>query len=189
MNTPEASMLAVPRGTPGKTPLELDMRTIYEAERRLPEIALVSNATKMELAALYNNAANEVGKYLGWIEYELLKAKKVHTANRSNVIMGVAIEEAKRLKELGIKMNEDIREALISKDEACSQSQDIVDSLLSVKVWLEEKKWSFIRSFNSISEQAQGKSAQPTPNFVGTIGQTYNLPQANFMGRDERKKE
>lgn len=187
MDMPEKRVLAVPRGTPDRAPLELDMSIVDEAERRLSETALVSNVTKMELSSLYNRAANEVGKYMGWVEYELLKAKKLHHKNRSNVIMGKAIDEAKRLKELGIKMNEDIREALISQDAECEKSLDIVNSLEAVKVILEEHKWSFIRAFNSISEGG-GKSGAPTPNFATQIGSTYNLPQPNFMGSDERKK-
>ena len=99
------------------------------------------------------------------------------------------MDEAKKLKELGMKMNEDLREALISQDPACEASLDRLNSLTAVKLILEEHKWSFIRAFNSIQELAQAKGAQPTPNFVGQIGQTFNIPQPNFMGKDERKKE
>lgn len=188
MNLPEKRVLSVPRGTPGKNPLELDMSLLDEADRRLQEVRLVSHATKTELQGLYNQAANEAGKYMGWIEYEILKAKKEVTKARSNVIMGVAMEEAKKLKELGMKMNEDLREALISRDPVCDEATDRLNALEAVKVLLGEAKWSFIRAFNSISELAQQKGAQPTPNFVGELGQTFNIPQANFMGKDERKK-
>lgn len=189
MNVPAERVLAVPRGLPGLNPLELDMSLIQEADRRLHEVRLVSHATKSELQGLYNQAANEAGKYMGWIEYEILRAKKQLTKDRSNVIMGIAMEKAKELKSLGMKMNEDLREALISQDEKCSESLDRLNSLEAVKVILGESKWSFIRAFNSISELAGQKGAQPTPNFVGEIGQTFNIPQPNFMGKDERKKE
>lgn len=165
------------------------MSLIDQAERRLPEVGLVSAATRSELQGLYNQAANEAGKYLGWVEYEILKAKKNLKKARSNVIMSEAMAaKAKELKELGMKMNEDIREAIISQDPACDDLQDRLDALEAVKVVLGEAKWSYIRAFNSISELAQGKNTQPTPNFSTTLGSTYNLPQPDFMGKDERKK-
>ncbi len=185
----KARVLSVPRGTPGKNTLDLDMSMIDQAEVRLPEVGLVSAATRSELQSLYNVAANEAGKYMGWIEYEILRAKKELKKARSNVIMGVGMEEAKKLKELGMKMNEDLREALISRDPICDDLQDRLDALSATKMVLEEHKWSFIRAFNSIAEVSNGKSGQPTPNFATQVGQTYNLPQPNFMGKDERGKK
>lgn len=181
-------VLQVPRGIPGSAPLALEMDIIDEAERRLHEARLASHATKTELSGLFNEAANAAGKYSSWIAYEILRAKKHQAKCRSNVILGSMMDEAKRLKELGVKMNEDIREAFISKDPACEEALDILNSLIAVQTLLEEHKWSFIRSFNSVQEIAQSRGASPTPQFGGSLGQTYNIPQANFMGEDERKK-
>lgn len=181
-------VLSVPRGTPGRGSLDMDMDVIDEAERRMRELRLVSHATKTELSGLFNEAANASGKYSGWVEYEVTQAKKTLAKCRSDVILGKMMDEAKRMKDLGIKMNEDIREALISKDEACERALDLVDSLTAVKTVLEEHKWSFIRSFNAAQGIADSRGSAPTPNFGGAVGQTYNIPQMNFMGKDERKE-
>lgn len=188
MNDQERRILAVPRGVTGTNPLELDMGLIDEADRRLQEVRVVSQNTRNELAGLYNQAANQAGKYLGWVEYEILRVKKQIAKIRSNIIASEEMyAEAKKLKELGMKMNEDIRESIISKDPLYDELTDRRDALEAVKVMLGESKWSFIRAFNSLSEGG-GRDGAPTPNFVGEVGQTYLLPQPNFMGKDERKK-
>jgi hypothetical protein len=165
------------------------MSIIDEAERRLHEVRIVSNASAKELEGLFNEAANSTSKYMAWVEYEILKATKQHTLDRSTVILDKAPEEAKRLKETGIKMNEDLREALIARDEDCQKSLDVLNSLKAVKALLESSYWTFIRAHNSSSQVAQQKGIAPTPNFSGSIGQTYNTPQQNLMGRNERQGE
>lgn len=180
--------LTVPRGTVGKEPLVLDMALIDEADRRLHEVRLVSAATATELKGMFNEAANTASKYLAWIEYEILRAKKTHSLNRATVVLEKAVDEAKRLKEVGIKMNEDMRDALIARDEACQRSQDVLDSLIAVKALLESSYWTFFRAHGSIDTVSQNKTVAPVPNFGGQIGQTYNIPQINLMGKDERKE-
>lgn len=186
-------VVLVPRGVQKAMlehgPLKLGMDIIDEAERRLHEVRLANPATRNELCGLFNQAANTCGKYQAWIEYEILRADKAHKLDRAVVILEKATEEAKRLKELGIKMNEDLREALISRDEACAASLETLNELKAMKALLESHFWSFIRAHNSCIEVAQSRGFAPTPQFNGSEGQTYNIPQMNFMGKDERKKE
>ncbi len=179
--------LGVPRGVPGGGPLNLDMDIIDEAERRLQEVRLANQATKSELSGLFNQAANTCGKYMAWIEYEILQATKRHNLDRATVILDKVPEEAVRLKELGIKMNEDLREALICRDTACQESLDTLNQLKAVKALLESHFWSFIRAHTTTSEVAQNRNFTPQPQINGSLGQTYNIPQPNFMGKDERK--
>ena len=187
-NLPAKRILGVPRGMPGLNPLELEMDLIDEAERRLHEVRLVNTATRTELAGLFNQAANACGKYMAWVEYEILRATKQYNLDRATVILDQVPEHAKAMKEAGMKMNEDHREALIMRDPACSESLDRLNSLKAVKALLESHHWSFIRAHGSTQEVAQQRGISPTPNFSGAVGQTHNIPQMNFMGKDERKE-
>ena len=98
------NVLSVPKGTPGIEPLHLDMTVLYEADRRMHEIRLVSKATCQELGGLFNQACNLAGKYLAYVKYELLKAEKNHNLNRATVILEKAPLEAMKLKAVGIKL-------------------------------------------------------------------------------------
>lgn len=180
-------ILRVPRGKRDKPALELDMSIIDEGERRLHEVRMVSSATSQDLSGLYNESANTTSKYLAWVAYEILNADKQHMLDRATVMLDKAPEEAIRLKETGIKMNEDLREALIARDADCQISLDIVNSLKAVQKLLEASYWTFIRAHNAAGEVAKKKDFAPTPNFSGTVGQTYDLPQTNFMGKNERR--
>jgi hypothetical protein len=181
-------ILRVPRGTPGKAPLELDMTVLDEAERRLHEVRMVSHATSRELGGLFNQAANEAGKYVAWVEYEILKATKQYELDKATVILDKAPEKAAEMKEAGMKMNEAIRDAMIARDEDCMRSLDILNALQAAKKLLETSFWSFLRSYQSADAVSNAKGQAPTPNFSsGHVGQTYDIPQMNIMGRDERK--
>lgn len=168
--------------------LELPMDIIDQAEARLHEVRLVSQATATELKGVFNEAANAASKYMAWIEYEILKAKKQLDLDRATVILDKVPEEAKRLKESGVKMNEDMREALISRDEDCQYALDVLDSLKAMKALMDSYYWTFIRAHKSLEEISNRKGMAPTPNFGGHVGQTFDVPQTNLMGADERKK-
>jgi hypothetical protein len=169
--------LSIPKAVPKSDDdaLVFDMSLIDEAERRMPEIRLVSTATAKELGGLFNQACNQVGK--------LLNAEKEHNLNRANVILGKAMDEAAKYKAAGMKMNEDIREALIARDEACAHSLDIWNALKAAKVLFEGYKWTYIRAYASADENAKGRSQAPAHQLNGTVGQTFDVPQANFMGQ------
>lgn len=174
-------ILRVPRGTPSKPELELNMQILDEAERRLHEVRLANPALAKDLEGLFNEAANTATKYLAWIKYEILQAEKNYSLDRATVILEKMPEEAAKLKAAGIKMNEDYREAFIIRDEACSRSLDILNSLKAVQALLEASSETFIRAH--YSSRNKEKEMAPTPNFMGTTGQTYEIPQNNFMGK------
>jgi len=180
-------MLRVPRGYFDQPEIELDMTRIDEANRRMQEARFVNPSTQKELEGLFNEAANDAGKYMAWVDYEILKIKKIYDKARARVTLGKAVEEAKRFKADGIKMNEDIRNALYAMDPDCERALDIQNDLTAAKSVLETAFWSFVRAHKSVAESAQNRGSAPTPNLIGTIGRTYETPQANFMGKDERK--
>jgi hypothetical protein len=176
----EGRKLIIPRGLPGEPPISLDMSVIDEAERRMHEVRLVSQATCKELGGLFNQAANLAGRYKAYVKHELLKAEKHHALDRSVVILEVAPAYARAN---GLKSNEDIREALICKDAACSASLDIVNALKAVEALFDSSQWSYIRACAAADENANSRNASPTPYTGGHIGQLSDSPQPNFMGK------
>lgn len=179
------TQLAIPRGTPALPAMQLDMTLVYQAEGRLPEVRRVTPDTAPELAGFFNEAANITSKYLAWIEYEILQAQKYNGLAKSTVVLEKAPAEFAKLKDTGIKYNEDFREALVARDPECQKTLDVLNGLKASKAFLESKMWTFIRAFNSCDANASRKShAATTPNFSGAIGDT--MDSNNFMGDRKR---
>ena len=183
--------LRIRRGTKDlpeeRSTLDLPMDLIDQAERRLHEVRLVSTATATELKGLFNEAANGASKYMAWIEYEILKAKKQLDLDRATVILDKLPAEAARLMDTGMKMNKNMRDALISRDEDCQYALDVLNSLQAMKALMDSYYWTFIRAHKSVEEVSNRRNGNPTPNFGGHVGQTFDMPQVNIMGKDERK--
>jgi len=175
--------LMVPRGLPNLAPLTLDMTLIYEAENRLFEVSLANPSNAAQLQGYFNNACNLTTKYLAWIEYEILNAKKHFDLAKATVILEKSIEEWNKIKSSGVKYNEDFREAMVSRDSDCQLRLDTLNALIASKSLLESKVKSFTRAYytcQSVSS-SRGNSAGSS-RIGGNIGQTFDEPQANFMG-------
>lgn len=173
--------LIVPRGTPNLQPLKLAMGEIYAAEGRVHEVSFVNETTGTELAGFFNQATSIVGKYLGWVEYEILQAEKYLEEAKSDVIIDQAPEYAKKLKDTGMKMSEDIRAALVVKDKTYSQRLELLNGLKALKVFLKEKHDSFKRAYYSCDAKTNGPRGVPGKRINGSIGMTLE-PQSNLMG-------
>ena len=183
----ENTLLAVPRGKANLEPLQLDMTLVYEAEGRLFEVRTVSPATAPELTGYFNEACNLSTKYLAWIEYEILQAEKGFNLAKATVILDKAPEEYKKIAGTGIKFNEDFREALIARDLECQDRLDALNGLQAIKALIESKSKSFERAYYACRHIAESKQKTAAmPNFSGTIGQTYEDEQNNFMGQRKR---
>lgn len=180
-------VLAMPRGTPGLPPIQLDMSLIYEAESRLTDLKSVNQETGVELSAYYTQACNTVTKYLAWLEYELLAAEKHYGLAKATVILDLMPEAAQKLKESGIKVNEDVREAMIAKDITCQSQLERLNMLKAVQKLLEGKMHSFTKAHylaRLAVEKRQG--IDPVPNLSGVVGET-TLNENNFMGKAYHK--
>ena len=174
--------LLVPRGTLGLDPLRLEMSGIYNAEGRLRDVALVTPATAPELQATFNVAANEVGKYLAWVRYEKLRAEKSLGIEKARVTIDEMPAQAVKMKEAGMKMNEDLRDALFARDTKCSDITERINAMEAVIALLEGKFWSFIRAFNSAGGNAATKDAAPVSRFNAAPGQLETVV-TGFMGK------
>lgn len=139
--------LEIPRGDAGNGNLSLDMSKIYLAEGRIPETRFSNLATLAELTSVFNEACNVTNKYIAWIKYEILRAKRNYDLAKSTVIIDKLPEEALKLKEFGFKSNTDFRDALITRDKDCATSKDILDTLEATKTFLESKVKTFERAY------------------------------------------
>ncbi|RLF66579.1 MAG: hypothetical protein DRN30_01850 [Thermoplasmata archaeon] len=149
------SLLEIPRGDADRGLLQLDMSLIYQAEGRISETRVANPATAAELTATFNEACNTATKYIAWIKYEILRARRNYDLAKATVIIDKLPEEAARMKEAGIKSNPDFREALISRDAECRQSKDIWDALEATKTFIEAKVKTFERSYWDAKENVK----------------------------------
>lgn len=178
--------LLVPRGMLDATPLRLDMTDIYLAEQRLDEIKSVNPLTAPELKAFYNKVGNLTGKYLAWVEYEILQCEKNMKLEKARVTLDESVEAFKKFKEAGMKYNEDFREALCARDPKYSQLEDRLAMMTAVKALLKTKFDTFIRSYFSCQEKEDRKSGASgiasSPSLNGSIGQLSDPNLPSFMG-------
>ena len=176
--------LTIPRGTPDLNNITLDMTSIYEAESRLHEVRAVNPVTAPELMGYFNNACNTTTKYLAWVEYEILQAQKFLKLAKSIAILEKAPVAYQKQKTDGVKYNEDFRDAIVNTDPDYQKRLDVLNALTATKVLLEGKVWSFVRAYNACKFISKPKNTTAaSPNLNGTIGQTYDEPQENFMGK------
>ena len=172
----------LPRGDLRHGPnLVLDMYFLDYAESRLPEVRISNPATSKELEALFNEAANLANKYIGWINYEMLYLQKAFDLDKAVVMIDKIPLEAPKFKELGIKMNEDYRDAFIARDPACAASIDKLNTCKAYIKILEASASSFIRAHYSARGIAETKSNTPSQNMTTTLDST-TAQGTNLMG-------
>jgi hypothetical protein len=173
LNSSDSKLLFVPRGHTGLKPLELDMTAIYRAESRINELAYLTPMAATELRAVFNSSANDAAKYLAWVEHELNVAKKYFDLARATVILDKAPDEFQKVKDKGIKFNEDFRDALVARDHTCSELNDKIMSLNAIKAFIEAKLKTFIRSYYAAESIAENKSRiAASPNLSASVGET-----------------
>jgi hypothetical protein len=169
--------LTIPRGTPGQPAIALNMGEVYTAERRLNEVSLATPDTAPMLMGYFNEVCNTTTKYLSWVEYEILMAQKNHELAKATVILERSVEEFKKLKDTGIKYNEDFRNAVVARDPDCQSTLDTLNALMAVRALLDSKARTFVRAYNatrSLAERRSLNAAMPNLNF--REGDTYTQP-------------
>lgn len=163
----EVRVMSLPRGTPNSPDLKLDLSLLDLAESRLYEVRLNNPAMAKELEGLFNEAANLAAKYLAWIEFELLQARKNLDLERATVLIDVIPLKALELKETGMKMNEDLREAIIMREPAYIKALDTYNSLLAAQSLIKANMDTFVRAHYSARNKDKERSFAPTPQFNG----------------------
>lgn len=180
--TLDSNVLVIPRGTKGLASIKLDMSKVYETEARLHETSYVNPHSAVELTSVFNQGSGLVAKYICWINYEILQAEKELDLCKAVVILDKVPEQAHKLKELGIKPNEDYRNALITRDPECRAALDVLNGLKAAKEFLETKHKLFDRSYYSCRNLInQPTKYTPINTYAGSTAD----PQSNFMGENE----
>lgn len=147
--------LLVPRGDlANQNPLVLDMSKIYSAENRLEDVKSCTPDTSSEFMGDLNVASNETSKYMAWVQYELLMAKKNYDRRKAVLILDFFPDF---VKEKGVKPNEDLREAFIINDSEAYQLRDRIDCLTAALYLLENKLKCFVRGFNAAKSVAESR--------------------------------
>jgi hypothetical protein len=156
------------------TQLNYSMEEIHKAEARLMEVAIVNPVTANELSAFFNTACSTTSKTLGMLEYELSKCKKNYDLAKASVVLDKLPAEIIKLRDQGIKPNEDWREAFITRDEECSLWQESIEQLKAAQAFLASKLKCFERAYYSCYKEKDRKQFTPTTNITGHIGMTDN---------------
>jgi hypothetical protein len=125
-----------------------------------------------ELMTIFNDAANDCGKSLSMVAYEILSAENTIQQIKSDIILD---ELPLALDKMGMKKsNEDIRNALIVRNHNYQQMNEILNHLSSVQFLLNEKIKCFVRAYNTCRLVADQKSRSPgaVHNLSTYIGST-----------------
>jgi hypothetical protein len=128
----------------------------------------------------FNEAANTVTKYMSWIKYEILTGEKEFNLAKAEVIIDKLPDEAKKLKDTGMKPNENLREALIAKDQKCSELTERLNALNAAYELLDCKARAFIRAYSAVRSLCGFKDYVPAAKINATPGMT--MSQDGFMG-------
>jgi hypothetical protein len=152
-----STTVSAPRGVPGLAPLTLDMSKVYAAESRINETKAVNPMTAPELKATFNEACGITTKYIAWLQYEILMAKKYLALAKAEVILDKLPSKVQELKNAGIKDNSDFREALVARDTSYQNCQNTLYALEAVKALLESKVKTFDRAYWDCKSTAEEK--------------------------------
>jgi len=147
------------------SPLSLDMSRIYQAERRLHDLAIVTPGNAPEFMGEMNASAHITMNHVSEITRELIFARQALDRRKAVVILEVLPEKLISLKDRGIKANEDIREAILATDNEYMGLRDRVECLEAASIHLDNKVKSFVRAFNaarSIMERKSSMGVNPT---------------------------
>jgi hypothetical protein len=156
------------------TQLDFPMTEIHKAEARLMEVSIVNPVTANELSAFFNSACSLTSKTIGLLEYELAKSKKNYDLAKAVVILDKLPAEIIKLRDQGIKPNEDWRTAYITRDEECDLWQDSINELMAAQAFLTSKLKCFERAYYSCYKEKDRKQFTPTTHINGYVGMTDN---------------
>jgi hypothetical protein len=167
----DGSVMVCPSGTPGGTPLILDLEPILVSERRQDEVATATKFRAPELVAEFNRTWRRLNDILGQLAVERLKALKALRARRDVLLLEVV---PKKLASLGLPSNKENREAVIGQDAECGPRQDTVDQIEAVIAYLKGKMKSFENAYTAakkiMGDDQYGLGASKNPALSGDAG-------------------
>jgi len=170
----ESRLITVQRGNPTHGVLSLDMSKVYEVEQRITETRTVNPMTAPELRSVFNEACSLATKYIAWVKYEILNAKKNLDLVRAEILLDKLPSILKDLKDQGIKDSADIRDSIVKRDTEYQTALDVLNTLEATKQLLDSKAKTFERAYWDCRDLAKDK---------GRIANSVNLSVAeNELG-------
>jgi hypothetical protein len=152
--------------------LEFDMTLPFVAERRIPEIALVTPMKAPELLALFNEAYLCVGRYYAELELELDRAYTRAEKRKAIIILDEvpAYVQQKGLASARSPMgSEDIRSACVARDDKYFNIQDKISNIKATRELMAIKMKGIEMAYNSVKKILGERQFGITNPLNGTI--------------------
>lgn len=166
--------------TNGETRLVLDMRVVYEAERRNDDISITNEHKAPELMAFFNKAYAAAGNYLNRINMEIVRAQKVANVRRAVVVLD---EVPKILIAKGLATGsrpsgtDALREAILDLDEKYQNALDLVDQLRAYSAIMKTKLEHIQQSYLGVRKIIGGDRLHYMSNQNLSAGAVIELPE------------
>ena len=160
--------------------LQLNLEDVYKAESRLPEIAFLNPGKANELCAFFNTAVKDIQKFISLVEYHIILAERERSLAKATVIIDKLPGLVAKLKEDGMKPNDDWREAVVMRDTEYMRCEDIVSGLNAAKSMLVSKYDSFKRAYFVSYKEKEGHTSQLNTSFNSNI----DTKTKDFMGEN-----
>lgn len=128
----------------GATHLGMNMARIYQAERRVEEIAITNEHKGPELMAFFNQAYMDATDFSNRLATELVRAQKVADTRKAKVVLD---EVPRILREKGLSSEKSARvsgtvaqqEAILTQDTEYQAAVDMVDCIAGYKDLMDRK--------------------------------------------------
>lgn len=144
-----ATELVCPSGTPGASPIVINLAEIYRSEARQDEVAVVTPTKAPELLAEFNRSWSKLDRHMVHVAEEHLKAQRALEQRQAYLTIEVV---PGKLKEKGLSSNDANRTAFITLDDDVKKLQDTVDQLEAVVAYLRGKMTSFNNAYSSVKK-------------------------------------
>ena len=145
----EGTTIEVPAPKEGAKPLTFDLSSIYMAESRQQEVAIVTPIKAPELLWVFNKAWLDVDGVIKRLSEARTSAEREVEKVRADLLLN-RIEDILKLK--NVSSTKDTRDAVIVLDPSYQAAQDRVDQIHATCEWLKGKRESFENSFTSVKK-------------------------------------
>lgn len=115
--------------------VDLDFSRLKESEKRMLEAKIVTPSTYSDLEMMFSDAYREVKRNLATVSYQIMKTEQELNRTKSVVLLD---EYPEFLKDKPAKYDTAmVREAYISRNPLVQESQDRLDSLKALEIFLD----------------------------------------------------
>lgn len=178
--------IVCPRGTPGESPLVIDLAAILKAEVRQEETSSVTPAKAQELSTAFNRSWLDLNGVLAHLHLEKMKAEKVLEQRRSVLMLEVV---PKTLSDKKLQSNDANREAIVLLDEDYSAKQDTLMEIVAVVKFLEGKLRSFENALSIAKKVLGDQSPMWRTHNPNLSGDTSSKTAPGVMTEQQRQLE